>query len=260
MADVDAPEGVFNFRSLGGARCAGGRVVKDGVLYRSAAPHTATRAGLAALRRAGVRRMVDLRTPTERLAAPVRRAAGLPATRVPVTEGALGDLAGTLDGVGARTTRDVQRLVAGLPSLGQVYTAMLSHAAERLARLARLVADGDGGVLVYGAAGKDRTGVAVAVLLDAVGTDRDAIVADYTASADELAGAWADGQARVLAAFGVPPVPAVTARLTAAPEDAIGQALTWLDGQQGGTAGYLWSGGLGRAGLEALHDRLTAAA
>ena len=84
-----------------------------------------------------------------------------------------------------------------LPSLGELYVSMLTHGAAAFAELARLVADRRGlrrrAVLVHCTAGKDRTGVAIALLLDAVGADRDAIVADYAASEANLSGAWADG-------------------------------------------------------------------
>jgi protein-tyrosine phosphatase len=41
-------------------------------------------------------------------------------------------------------------------------------------------------VLVHCAAGKDRTGVVVAMALEAVGCERDAVVADYLASAERI--------------------------------------------------------------------------
>jgi protein-tyrosine phosphatase len=42
--------------------------------------------------------------------------------------------------------------------------------------------DGSGGVLVHCAAGKDRTGWAIATLLTAVGVHREAVLADYLLS------------------------------------------------------------------------------
>jgi protein tyrosine/serine phosphatase len=46
--------------------------------------------------------------------------------------------------------------------------------------------DGGGAALVHCAAGKDRTGVVVALALAAAGVTRDAIVADYVRTADVL--------------------------------------------------------------------------
>jgi hypothetical protein len=53
--------------------------------------------------------------------------------------------------------------------------------------LTRLVAPGGTPALVHCAAGKDRTGVLVALLLDAAGVDRTAIVADYAATQERMA-------------------------------------------------------------------------
>jgi len=55
------------------------------------------------------------------------------------------------------------------------------------AALTRLVAPGGTPALVHCAAGKDRTGVLVALLLDAAGVDRAAIVADYAATQERMA-------------------------------------------------------------------------
>jgi protein tyrosine/serine phosphatase len=50
----------------------------------------------------------------------------------------------------------------------------------------RTIARTDGAVLVHCAAGKDRTGVVVAVALDAAGVDRETIVSDYLATEQRI--------------------------------------------------------------------------
>jgi hypothetical protein len=70
--------------------------------------------------------------------------------------------------------------------LRRVYRAYLDERGHHLVTLARLVASSTIATLVHCAAGKDRTGVAVAMLLDAVGVERSAVVADYTATNDVL--------------------------------------------------------------------------
>ncbi|MDQ1424868.1 MAG: protein-tyrosine phosphatase, partial [Acidimicrobiaceae bacterium] len=52
--------------------------------------------------------------------------------------------------------------------------------------LERIAAPGGTPALVHCAAGKDRTGVLVALLLDAAGVDRDVIVADYAATQERM--------------------------------------------------------------------------
>ena len=57
-------------------------------------------------------------------------------------------------------------------------------------RRAEDVATADGSVLVHCAAGKDRTGVVVALALAAVGVERDAIIADYEATGSGSPRSW----------------------------------------------------------------------
>ena len=59
---------------------------------------------------------------------------------------------------------------------------VLQPAQDSIAALLRRVADDTGGVLVHCAAGKDRTGWAIATLLTVAGADRDAVLADYLQS------------------------------------------------------------------------------
>jgi protein-tyrosine phosphatase len=112
-------------------------------------------------------------------------------------------------------------------------------------------------VLVHCTAGKDRTGVAVALMLDAAGAERDAIVADYASSQANLAGPWAESMLGTITAMGVPITDSLRTLVTATPPAAIEQALTWVDGE-GGAAAYLQSGGLSDSELDALRGRLTA--
>lgn len=75
---------------------------------------------------------------------------------------------------------------------------------------------------------KDRTGVCAAVLLDAVGVTRDAIIADYTASATHLAGPWLDAITHEITRFGVEITPAL-AELIAGVRPAAQSARSDLD-------------------------------
>ncbi len=58
----------------------------------------------------------------------------------------------------------------------------MPSAQRSVASLLRTVATGPGGVLVHCAAGKDRTGWAIAAVLTAAGADREAVTADYLLS------------------------------------------------------------------------------
>jgi protein tyrosine/serine phosphatase len=71
--------------------------------------------------------------------------------------------------------------------IGDGYVQLLDVGATSfVTALERIVASGGTPVLVHCAAGKDRTGVLVALLLDAAGVDRDVIVADYAATQERM--------------------------------------------------------------------------
>ena len=75
------------------------------------------------------------------------------------------------------------------PDESRVVQAYLSYMAARpdsIVASIRTIANAPGAVLVHCAAGKDRTGVVVALALDAAGVDRTAIVSDYLATAGRI--------------------------------------------------------------------------
>ena len=62
------------------------------------------------------------------------------------------------------------------------YLAYLRHRPDSVVEAVRTMAAPGGAVLVHCAAGKDRTGVVVALALAAAGVSRGAVVADYVAT------------------------------------------------------------------------------
>ncbi|ALJ21492.1 tyrosine-protein phosphatase [Microbacterium sp. No. 7] len=257
-------DGLVNFRDTGGTPLASGGVTRHGVLFRSEALGRATPAGLQAFAESPIGVVVDFRTDRERAHTPDL----LPDTRafriveLSLLEGAVSELA--KDAVGAAgpdVSRDAAAiLLERLPALGELYVAMLSHAAESFAHVARLVAasrdEEPSAVLVHCTAGKDRTGIATALLLDAVGATREAIVADYTASGRNLAGPWADAVLASIERHNMPVTPRLRELATETPAEAIEHALAWVESQHDSVAGYLRSGGLSDAELTTLRSRL----
>ncbi|MET0297607.1 MAG: tyrosine-protein phosphatase [Microbacterium sp.] len=257
-------EGTFNFRDLGGLPTAG-EPTAYGVLYRSDALHALTPAGEAELAASDIGVIVDFRTQTERDLARDR----LPDSRrirevhEPLLEGAMSHivkeaLEATALGDHTAMGRAAEQAMTNLPSLGDMYVSMLEHGAAAFADVARFIASPDPeapGVLIHCTAGKDRTGVCTALLLDAVGVRRDAIVDDYAASQQHLSGAWLDAMKRQVERFGVVITPALAEIMGGTPPAAIEQALAWVDAQ-GGSAAYLRSGGLTEDELAALRSRL----
>jgi len=67
-----------------------------------------------------------------------------------------------------------------------IYLRYLDDRADSVIAALRLIAGTDGATLVHCAAGKDRTGVVIALALAEVGVERAAIFADYALSADRI--------------------------------------------------------------------------
>ena len=263
---ITALEGTVNFRDTGGLPLAGGGRSAPGVLYRSDALSGLTPRGLASLAESEIEVIIDLRTPAEQRMAPDRLPAARSFTRVdlPLFEGAFTGAAqegmqrARQSGDPEAAARAVQAAVAQLPTLGGLYTGMLQDAGTVFAETARRVAGtGEGSAtLVHCTAGKDRTGVAVALILSAVGVEPEAVVSDYRQSEANLAGEWADRMLGMIKDLGVPLTEDVAALVTGAPADAITQALAWVSEEHGGAAEYLRSGGLTDDELGTLHRRL----
>jgi hypothetical protein len=72
------------------------------------------------------------------------------------------------------------------PPIVRAYVSYVRRRPDSIVASIRSIARADGAALVHCAAGKDRTGVVVALALDAAGGDRDVIVADYLASSERI--------------------------------------------------------------------------
>lgn len=168
-------DGCYNFRDLGGYRGAGDRRVRWQVLYRSDGLQRLGPAGLDALRRLGLRSVVDLRTTGEleergRVAdEPGRSYHHLP----------MFDLLPPAEELPSWDRPDF---------VAAEYLRMLSAGAPTIAAVLELLAEADSYPLVYHCfAGKDRTGIMSAIVLELLGVADDDIVADYALSQVGLA-------------------------------------------------------------------------
>jgi protein-tyrosine phosphatase len=90
-----------------------------------------------------------------------------------------------LETVNPWTAPDADDLQDEAPAV-RVYMGYLSRRPDSIVACIRTIARADGAVLVHCAAGKDRTGVVIALALDAVRVDRELIVADYVATRDRI--------------------------------------------------------------------------
>lgn len=248
-------DGVPNFRDLGGLPTKD-RTTRSGVVYRSAAPGSATDTGVAELGGSTISFIADLRTSEERQMQPTR----LPDTRaihideLPILAGGLSQDALTQSIGAGSSAQDMQSALAkmDIPTLAELYLTILKEGPQQFAtfasRVSQAAAAGES-VLVHCTAGKDRTGVACALILDTAGVERDAIVDNYAQSQAYLAGPWADGMIAALKKAGVPDDPRLIALVTTTPPDAIVGALNWVDTNYGGSKQYLLAAGTSEADI-----------
>jgi protein-tyrosine phosphatase len=170
-----ALEGASNVRDLGGYRTKDGRRVKFGRIYRAAALSRLTEADAAALRQAGIGRVVDLRGGQEREHAPSRLGEITihPLSIEPSLGASIRDIAARREA----TDQDIVGLMC------RAYTAYAMDWHHRYAAMfALLLEEKAPALLFHCTAGKDRTGFGAALVLAALGVDRATVHADYLAT------------------------------------------------------------------------------
>jgi hypothetical protein len=232
-----------NLRQVAGMTGAGGRVVRPGVLWRSDDPALLEAHEAEAVLGLGVRTVLDLRDEDLVRRRPRHALVEAGATRValPVLGWAPGD---ALEG--SAPPRDLDLLVE--------YAAYLEHGADAFAEAVRVVARSDEAVLVHCAAGKDRTGTLVAVVLRLVGVDDDAIVADYAETERRMPAMlarWRRLNPQLDAALATMPAALLEARPAT-----MRAFLAGLDERWGGAEGWARRAGLTDHDRAALRDRL----
>ncbi len=192
--------GVHNFRDYGGYSGAEHRMVKRGLLWRSAQHGDASEADLTAIGALGLVTVIDLRGPSERDAKPCRRPAGFSGQVFTYPDETAGLALHTeaADGVvtAAEARAAMLRLYEGIafrPNL----VAMIRTYFEVLCRA-------EGPSLVHCVAGKDRTGLAVALAHHVLGVRREVIVEDYllTNTAGNIDARIAAGADQIQARYG----------------------------------------------------------
>lgn len=182
--------GIHNFRDYGGYALPAGCRLVEGRLYRSGEHAKATDDDLRLISTLGLTAVIDLRGTGERTHAPCRRPAGFDATVI-FADGETAvsaphtDVASqAMDGAAAR--RLMQERYATIPFRPLLVTVFRAYF-NTLATTA-------GASVVYCSAGKDRTGVLVALLHHLLGVHGDDIISDYL-----LTNTAGDHQARVAA-------------------------------------------------------------
>lgn len=231
--------GTYNFRDVGGLPARGG-TVRRGVLFRSDGLHRLGDEGREVLRSLDVGVVIDLRDDNEaRLMPDDLHGLDLEVRRLPVFEGS-----GASQG---------ERGI----SLEKLYHRIVTQHAPIVVDAVREIAStGDRAVLVHCTAGKDRTGVVVALTLLAAGVDREAVIADYVITESHLAGEWLEQMVELIGRYGVPDTPELRTLMGGSPREALEAALDEVERRHGTAREYLLASGLARHELEALEALL----
>jgi protein-tyrosine phosphatase len=161
-------QGGRNFRDLGGYRAAEGRQVRWGHIYRSGVMAGLTTADMTYLSDLGIQAICDLRSRQERAAEP-NPFLNDPSPEVIGTDYDMMDTSGLM-----KATNRADAINALADTYLRVIEVLTPQYTDIFARLLRRE------ILAFNcSAGKDRTGIAAALILSVLGAAREAIVADY---------------------------------------------------------------------------------
>ncbi len=248
-------EGACNFRDCGGLPADNGSIVRSGLVFRSNRLSQLTGGDHTVLDGLSIAAVFDLRSKSEREQDPTSWRPPNVVTHV-FTAGhkrRLIDMALDYEPTRAGSLALMRDFYGEMPfTMGHVFGDMLLR-----------IAAGALPCVIHCSAGKDRTGVAVAILLAALGVPRGAIVDDYVRSASitaleaDMARAMTAGEREhMLARY---PADAIAAVMDASAEY-IGAALDAIDDRCGSLGDYLNDKGISASTLGLLRSRLTVAA
>ncbi|MFY9330917.1 MAG: tyrosine-protein phosphatase [Candidatus Nanopelagicales bacterium] len=235
-------QGLVNLRDVGGLPLRDGGFTRRGVLFRSESLQEATSHDVERLtEQYQIASIMDLRSARESITegrGPVD-AKAITYLNIPLDPAPL-DLEFDPDWPSGQLTSYVYQSFANVPSggLGRVF-----------AFLPQLL---DGPTLVHCAAGKDRTGLVIAITLEIAGVTREAVMADYLASGqnNDRVNDMLRRSPRYLAHMGK-----VNNEFYEVHEHAMSSFLDWLDRTHGGARNWAMSRGVEDSQL----DRLAAA-
>lgn len=165
-------QGASNFRDLGGYPGRDGRPLRWRRLFRSDHLGELTEADRGRLRALGVTRAFDFRGVQERAAQPYRLP-GIEQHSLAIEPTVAQNMA-ALAAAGLPLTA---ARMAGL--MEELYRRLVSDEADRFAQWFGHLLDDDAPLVFHCTAGKDRTGVAAALLLLALGVSREVVEQDY---------------------------------------------------------------------------------
>ncbi|MEN0085354.1 MAG: tyrosine-protein phosphatase [Leifsonia sp.] len=232
-------DGTYNFRDVGGYPAAGG-TTRVGKLYRADALGRLGESGREALRELGVRVVIDLRDDFEVDALPDDLdGLDIEVLRLPVFEGS----GASASSIGATIVHLYDKIV-------------FQHTDVIVSALREIADTRDEPVVVHCTAGKDRTGIVVALALLAVGVDRETVVADYALTEANLEGPWLEGMLELVRGYGVEVTPDLRVILGGSPREALETTIDRIEERAGSVRAYLLDAGLDEVELAKLRSVL----
>ncbi len=215
-------ENAYNVREIGGYPTASGGRTRQGRIYRADSLHRLSAEDQARLRERGIRTVIDLRRDDEVAQAPN------------VFASAPDMIYRHISLFVTRPSTGVQQGTFPL-SLTDVYRYILESSQAPMHMVMSEILSSEGAVLFHCTAGKDRTGLVAALLLDLAGVSREEIVHDYALTEPYIEPLMHELRENRPAAM---PLELYVKLLDAKPEF-MRATLEHLDTTYGGSAGYL---------------------
>jgi protein-tyrosine phosphatase len=167
-------QGPGNFRDVGKIYIDSQRFVTTGVLFRSDSPSKFTESDWKKLRELGITLIIDLRSEKEAEGDPYRPVDGIRHIRNPVYND---------DPVRSVISHILFHRSKLNDMMANAYIRMIHERAKSFGQSLRLLADNlDHGTIIHCTAGKDRTGLIIAMILELMGVDRKTTLYDYSLS------------------------------------------------------------------------------
>ena len=245
---------VRNARTYRNVPANGSRYLKDNALVRMARLSSATPADLARLRQLGVTAIVDLRLPNEAAAAPDLRVPGWQYVPAPTASDKV------TPGMSLPVLFDyIKGHDDALDQMTSGYRGIVADPDQQASLRAALTAviTTSGATAFHCSMGKDRTGVFAALLLSAVGVDRQFIYADYMYSNVENAAHIQQLQTKFAEWGGDARMQRQIDYLASTSPAYLDAMFDWVQANYGITANFVAEGlGLQQSGVAALQHKL----